>query len=359
MENSSVLAETAVPDHHDMPKIIGESERMRAIYALIGKAAPWDCNVCIQGENGTGKELIARALHCSGPRRDRPFVTLDCATIPEGLIESHLFGHVRGAFTGAIANRVGVFSQADRGTVFIDEITELPLHLQSKLLRVIQAGEFTAVGSSHPQRVDVRIITATNRNLREAVDKRQFREDLYFRIAVVHIDLPALRERRSDIPLLVAHFMKQLIRTRYPKDIRGLTARAMEALIGHDFPGNVRELENLIEQAIVLADSDLIDVDQFPTLRNGASGPRRPIAPMGLPLEDLDRWYILETLRSSGGNRTKTAKALGISLRGLQYRLRRYGVEPGDTLRPLPASVPDIPSPSVLDFGFAHRREAL
>jgi DNA-binding NtrC family response regulator len=324
-------------DHVEMPDIIGESERMREIYALVRKAAPWDCNVCIQGENGTGKELIAKALHVSGPRRDRPFVTLDCSTVPEGLIESHLFGHMRGAFTGAIGNRVGIFSQADTGTVFIDEITELPVHLQAKLLRVIQAGELTIVGSSQRQRVDVRVITATNRDLRDAVAKGQFREDLYFRIAVVQINLPALRERRTDIPVLVAHFLRRFIRTRYPRDIRGLTARAMEALLAYDFPGNVRELENLIEQAIVFVEGNLIDVEHFPAL-GAAAPPRRPLAPLGLKLRDLDRWYILETLRATDGNKTRAAKVLGISVRGLQYRLQRYDLEPADPALEPPAA---------------------
>jgi two-component system, NtrC family, response regulator AtoC len=310
----------------DLPQLVGESDRMREIYALIEKTGRWDCNVCIEGENGTGKELVARALHVAGPRRDRPFVTLDCSTIPEGLIESHLFGHVRGAFTGAVGNRIGVFAQADTGTVFIDEITEFPPHLQARLLRVIQHGEFTPVGGSHCQRVDVRVITATNRNLRQAVDQGQFREDLYFRISVVHVNLPALRERRHDIPLLVAHFLRQLMRTRYPREIRGLTSAAMEALIAYDFPGNVRELENMIEQAMVLADSDLLDLEHFPRLKASGGSERRPIAPVGLTLEEVDRLYILETLKTVGGNRTKAAKSLGISLRGLQYRLRRYGV---------------------------------
>ena len=219
------------------PYIVGESPRMREVYALMEKVAQGDANVCIQGENGAGKELIAQALHHTGPRRPRPFVTLDCATIPEGLMESYLFGHVRGAFTGAVSTRPGVFAQAHTGTLFIDEIVELAPHLQAKLLRVIQNREFTMVGGTHPQRVDVRIITATNRDLRQAVRRGTFREDLYFRIAVVHIDLPPLRERKEDIPLLVAHFLRQMA-AEYQKDIRGLTARAMEALGGHANDGH-------------------------------------------------------------------------------------------------------------------------
>jgi len=315
-------------DSQSMPYVVGESTRMREIYTIIRKAAPWDANVCIEGENGTGKELVARAVHFSGPRRDHPFVTLDCSTIAEGLIESHLFGHVKGAFTGAVSSRQGVFAQGHTGTVFIDEITELAPHLQAKLLRVIQTGEFVMVGGSQPQRANVRIITATNRDLRQAVAKGVFREDLYFRIAVVHIPIPPLRERRKDIPLLVAHFLRGFMASGHRQDIRGLTSRAMTALINYPWPGNVRQLKNWIEQALVLADGDLIDLEHFPSLTREASDVMQapvPLAPLGLRLEELERWYVLETLRRADGNRTKAARQLGISLRGLQYKLRRYG----------------------------------
>jgi two-component system NtrC family response regulator len=317
-----------------MPYVVGESTRMREIYTIIRKAAPWDANVCIEGENGTGKELVARAVHFSGPRRDHPFVTLDCSTIAEGLIESHLFGHVKGAFTGAVSSRQGVFAQGHTGTVFIDEITELAPHLQAKLLRVIQTGEFVMVGGSQPQRVNVRIITATNRDLRQAVAKGTFREDLYFRIAVVHVAIPPLRERRKDIPLLVAHFLREFMASGHRQDIRGLTPRAMTALINYSWPGNVRQLKNWIEQALVLADGDLIDLEHFPSLTRETTDVMGatpvPLAPLGLRLEELERWYVLETLRRVDGNRTKAARQLGISLRGLQYKLRRYGTNLGN-----------------------------
>jgi transcriptional regulator with PAS, ATPase and Fis domain len=315
-------------DDEPMPQVVGDSARMREIYTIIRKAAPWDANVCIEGENGTGKELIARAVHVSGLRRDQPFVTLDCSTIAEGLIESHLFGHVRGAFTGAVASRQGIFAQGHTGTVFIDEITELAPHLQAKLLRVIQTGEFVMVGGTQPQRVNVRIVTATNRDLRQAVAKGVFREDLYFRIAVVHIAVPPLRERRTDIPLLIEHFLGEFMASRRRQDVRGLTPRAMTALIDYAWPGNVRELRNWIEQALVLADGDMIDLQHFPALTRAAHEAMRspaPLAPLGLRLEEMERWYVLETLRRVDGNRTKAARQLGISLRGLQYKLRRYG----------------------------------
>jgi DNA-binding NtrC family response regulator len=311
-----------------LPALVGESPRMQEIYSIIRKAASWDANVCIQGENGTGKELVARAIHYAGGRRDQPFITLDCSTIAEGLIESHLFGHVRGAFTGAVASREGVFAQADTGTIFIDEITELASHLQAKLLRVIQTGEFVAVGGSQPRRVNVRIITATNRDLRQAVEKGIFREDLYFRIAVVHIVIPPLRDRRDDIPALVRHFMLSFLPPGRQPQCPRLTDRAMAALMDYPWPGNVRELRNWIEQALVLADGDTLDLLHFPMLTREA--PRTPpagipFAPPGLRLDELERWYVLETLRRVEGNRTKAARELGISLRGLQYKLRRYG----------------------------------
>lgn len=336
-KKADVSRVVAVNNTEAMPYVVGESTRMREIYTIIRKAAPWDANVCIEGENGTGKELVARAVHFSGPRRDHPFVTLDCSTIAEGLIESHLFGHVKGAFTGAVSSRQGVFAQGHTGTVFIDEITELAPHLQAKLLRVIQTGEFVMVGGSQPQRVNVRIITATNRDLRQAVAKGTFREDLYFRIAVVHIAIPPLRERRKDIPLLVAHFLREFMASGHRQDIRGLTPRAMTALINYAWPGNVRQLKNWIEQALVLADGDLIDLEHFPSLTRESSevmGGPVPLAPLGLRLEELERWYVLETLRRVDGNRTKAARQLGISLRGLQYKLRRYGTNLGGTVGP-------------------------
>ena len=332
-EKRADVSRALAVDSQSMPfNVVGESTRMREIYTIIRKAAPWDANVCIEGENGTGKELVARAVHFSGPRRDHPFVTLDCSTIAEGLIESHLFGHVKGAFTGAVSSRQGVFAQGHTGTVFIDEITELAPHLQAKLLRVIQTGEFVMVGGSQSQRANVRIITATNRDLRQAVAKGVFREDLYFRIAVVHIAIPPLRERRKDIPLLVAHFLRGFMASGHRQDIRGLTSRAMTALINYPWPGNVRQLKNWIEQALVLADGDLIDLEHFPSLTREASDVMQapvPLAPLGLRLEELERWYVLETLRRADGNRTKAARQLGISLRGLQYKLRRYGTNSG------------------------------
>ena len=304
------------------PYIVGDSARMQSVYAVMKKVAQGDANVCIEGENGTGKELIAQALHASGSRRDRPFVTLDCAAIPEGLMESQIFGHVRGAFTGAVSTRPGVFALAHTGTLFLDEIGEMAPHLQAKLLRVIQTREFTMVGATQPRRVDVRIITATNRDLRKAIAEGRFREDLYYRIAVVHINLPTLRERTEDVPLLIAHFLR-LKAAEHRKTIRGLTSRAIEALVAYTWPGNVRQLENWVEQAVVLTDGDLIDLSHFPQMYEARRAPTA--APVPRPrLREMEKRYILETLELTRWNRAQAARLLGISVRGLQYKLQRY-----------------------------------
>jgi DNA-binding NtrC family response regulator len=310
----------------DSPYIVGDSARMREIQSIINKAGAWDANVCIEGEHGTGKELVAHALYRKGPRSDHPYVTLDCSTIPEGLIESHLFGHVRGAFTGAVSTRQGVFAQAHTGTLFIDGITELAPHLQARLLRVTQTGEFTMVGGLQPQRANVRIITAANGDLHQAVANGTFREDLYHRIAVIRIAIPPLRERRMDIPLLVAHFLHECGAASGGREIRSLTERTMAALMTYAWPGNVRQLKNWIEQAVMLADGGDIDLEHFPWLTRelseteGAASP----PPSGLTLGALERWYVLETLKQAAGDRTRAARELGISLRGLEYKLRSY-----------------------------------
>jgi DNA-binding NtrC family response regulator len=315
--------ETRLSSRAALPYLVGESSRMEQVYAIMAKIGHASASVLIQGEAGTGKELIARALYERGPRRGRPFVAVDCTAIPEGLMESHLFGHVRGAFTGAVATVAGVFSRAHTGTLFLDEIGEMPLHLQAKLLRVLQVREFTMVGGTHPQRVDVRIICATNRDLRESVRRGTFREDLYYRVAVVPIHLPPLRDRKGDLPLLVSHFLGAFT-LQYGKRIAGLTERAMTRLLEYPWPGNVRELENCVEQAVLLADGTVLDIEHFPSIgRGGLSAPGAP-GPVGLPLRELEKRYILDTLQQVGGNRSKAAKLLQISVRGLHYKLQRY-----------------------------------
>ncbi|MCI0547617.1 MAG: sigma-54 dependent transcriptional regulator [Candidatus Rokubacteria bacterium] len=323
--------------------IIGRSPQIREVFARIEKVASGNANVCIFGESGTGKELIARAIHENSPRRERPLITLDCTAVPEGLMESHLFGHLKGSFTGAIENRDGVFSLAHTGTLFIDEISELPLALQAKLLRVIQTREFVKVGGTRPIRTDIRLITASNKDLRKAVEKGTFREDLYYRIAVVMIHTPALRDRRGDVPLLAEHFVAKF-GAAHRKRIRGLTPQAMDVLTGHHWPGNVRQLENCIEQAVVLCEGDTLGVDLLPLADTAPPSPPEDGAlrlRTGLTLRDVERHYILRTLQDHHGNRTRAARALGISLRCLQYKLKAYAGEGVD----LPAQPNRVPPP--------------
>jgi transcriptional regulator with PAS, ATPase and Fis domain len=316
--------------------IIGQSQQLRDVLAKIDKVAGEDTNVCIMGESGTGKELIARAIHQSSPRRDRPLVTLDCTAIPEGLMESQLFGHRRGSFTGAVEHRNGVFALAHTGTLFIDEISELPLPLQAKLLRVIQAHEFVKVGGSKPIRTDIRLITASNRDLREAVANGTFRADLYYRIAVVMIQLPALRERRDDIPRLVEHFL-QKFSAIHRRPVPTVTPHALELLTSYSWPGNVRQLENGIEQAVVLADGETIDVDGLSLDEHEPKKPASaaPAVPISLTLADVEQEHILRTLHAVDGSRTRAARLLGISLRCLQYKLKSYAEEGSEPIEPV------------------------
>jgi DNA-binding NtrC family response regulator len=309
---------------HPFPDLIGDSAPMQALYNWIGKVAAASASICLYGESGTGKELVARAIHTTGRRRGRPFVVLDCAAIPEGLMESEMFGHVRGAFTSAIGDRVGVFQLADTGTLFLDEVAELPLPLQAKLLRVIQHQEFRRVGTSTPVRVDVRLIAATNRDLASLVQQGRFREDLFYRLDVLRLTLPPLRERKEDIPLLVTHFVQQLNQHR-DRPLKGVTPRMLQSLLLYDWPGNVRELENCIERAAVLAEGELIDLEAHRHRPLTAASNGAPES--SLRLRDQERALILDTLRQTRGNKTAAAALLGISLRGLHYKLRRLKLD--------------------------------
>ena len=310
--------------------IVGRSAKLLDLFSRIEKVATGDANVCICGESGTGKELIARAIHYASPRRDRPLITLDCTTIPEGLMESHLLGHVRGAFTGAVEQREGVFSLAHTGTLFIDELCELSLPLQAKLLRVIQNREFVRVGGSKPIRTDVRLITATNKDPKQEVERGNFREDLYYRIAVFMVNVPPLRERREDIPLLVDHFLSKFSRG-YHKRLGEVEPRALKRLTALPWPGNVRQLENFIEQAVVLAEGDVLTERDLFTHDHVADAPAPVLSGTyepGLPLREVERRHILRTLQKVGGNRTEAARQLQISVRCLQYKLKEYQTEP-------------------------------
>jgi transcriptional regulator with PAS, ATPase and Fis domain len=334
------------PDFRGLVGLVGRSKRIQDIFTRIEKAAVADANVCIYGESGTGKELIARAIHAVSDRRDRPLVTFDCTAVPEGLIESQLFGHVRGAFTGAIENREGVFSQAHGGTLFIDELCELSLSLQAKLLRVIQGREFVKVGGTRPIRTDIRLITATNKDPRKAAEAGAFRPDLYYRIAVVMIKVPPLRERREDIPVLVEHFLKRYS-AHYNKRIRGIAASAMERITRLDWPGNVRQLENFLIQAVLMAESDMLTErdlfdDDTPTELTLPAGTQ-----LGSTLREVERRYIIRTLQSVHGNRTEAAKLLGISARCLQYKLKAYAaaLDGRNVVTPVAEIIPPPRSP--------------
>ena len=306
--------------------IVGESPQMAEIFTRIDKVAVGDVNVCIYGESGTGKELIARAIHYASPRRDRPLITLDCTTIPEGLMESHLFGHVKGAFTGATEHREGVFALAHTGSLFIDELGELSPRLQAKLLRVIQTREFSKVGGTKPIRTDIRLITATNKDLKAAVAQGLFREDLYYRVAVFMIKVPALRERPDDIPRLVDHFLRRFAGL-YGKRITKVAPATLERMLELPWPGNIRQLENFLEQAVVLAEGDtLTDRDLFAGDFSSVAGPTLSgLFEAGLPLGEVERRHILRTLHKVRGNRTEAARLLQISVRCLQYKLKAYG----------------------------------
>jgi DNA-binding NtrC family response regulator len=323
---------SAPPDEpiRQFPFMVGASLHMRELHRRIVKIAAVDSNVCVYGESGTGKELVARAIHYASRRANRPLLVFDCTAIPEGLIESEMFGHVKGAFTSAVGTREGIFQLADGGSLFIDEIGELSLPLQAKLLRVIQSREFRKVGGTHPIKVDVRVIAATSKDLRSMAAAGTFREDLFYRLEVVPLTLPPLRQHKEDIPLLVDHFIQRFNRAN-TKQIQSVSSRTMVALLRYAWPGNVRELENCIERAAVLCAGKILDVDDLALVLPPNRGAVRPSPstgdeawPRGLKAtcKDVERALILKTLQGVGGNRTRAAELLNISLRGLHYKLR-------------------------------------
>ncbi len=320
--------------NYDPDRIIGHSLCMRAIMQEIAQAAPSRSTVLLRGESGTGKELVARALHRLSDRSQQPFVKLNCAALPESLLESELFGHERGAFTGAVKTRRGRFELADHGTLFLDEIGDISLATQIKLLRVLQERTFERVGGSRSLTVDVRIIAATNADLEEAVRTRHFREDLYYRLHVVPIVLPPLRERREDIPLLVGHFLQRYNAENH-KALK-ISSAAMELIVGYEWPGNVRELENCIERMVVMARREIIAPEDVPLPINIhlPTAPPRVLFPEStastLPkaVADIERERLLEALRRSGGVQTRAATLLGITPRQLGYKLKKYHITP-------------------------------
>ncbi len=319
-------------ERHRLEGIVGESGRMQEVLALVKQVAPSAATVLIRGESGTGKELVARAIHFHSPRAAGPLVSLNCAALPEQLLESELFGHERGAFTGAVAQRKGRFELADGGTIFLDEIGDLSPALQVKLLRVLQERQFERLGGSRTLTVNVRILAATHRDLEGAIKTGAFREDLYYRLNVVTIQIPPLRERREDIPPLLDHFLRKFAQ-KNRREVTGLTAAARDALLRYDYPGNVRELENIVERAVLLTRGRVVDLDDLPVaLRPGEPGaaePGTPGVPHRLPdlLAGIERQAIRAALERHGGVQTQAAAELGISERVLRYKMKKYGLE--------------------------------
>jgi two-component system response regulator HydG len=318
--------------------VVGTSVKMNDVISLLKRVAPTNASVLIQGETGTGKELVAQAIHQNSPRKNKPFVALNCAALSDTILESELFGHVAGAFTDARSDRVGKFEYANGGTLFLDEVGDMPLPTQIKLLRVLESGEITPVGSNHPKRVDVRILSATNRNLEAAIAAGTFRSDLYHRLKVVTVVLPRLIDRREDIPLLIEHFMKQFAK-QHDKTVKSMSTAARRRLMAYDWPGNVRELRNVVERMVVVDGDGVLDVDDLPSelvdpnaptdgaaegTVAAAAGGDSLAALVGRPLEEVERLFITETLQAAAGNREEAAKMLGIGERTLYRKIKEY-----------------------------------
>lgn len=320
---------------YSFQNMVGNSAAMHAIYDMVKRVSQTPTNVLITGESGTGKEVVAKAIHYNGPLKDKPFVTVNCGAIPENLMESEMFGHKKGSFTGAVADKAGLFEVADGGTLFLDEVGELPLTIQVKLLRAIQERVIRRVGATEDNKVDVRIIAATNRNLEEMVSKGTFRQDLFYRLNVINIKTPGLRERREDVPLLANHFLKKY-NERLNKNIGAISTEAMEILKKYDYPGNVRELENLIERTVALEGGATILPESLPPMVNTSSGRKMASSneiEMGDDGVDLDKVMgqiekelLIKAIHSAGGVKKRAAKLLHISFRSMRYRIEKYNL---------------------------------
>ena len=330
-EENRLLKEN-LEKHFDMQNIIGRSPAMANLLETVAHVAPSEATVMITGASGTGKELIAGAIHFNSPRKDGPFVKINCAAITETLLESELFGHEKGSFTGADRRKEGRFYQANGGSLFLDEVSEMPLTMQVKLLRVLQERELTRVGGEKVIKVDVRVIAATNKNLADLITKGLFREDLYYRLNVVSLEIPSLRERRDDIPLLAQHFL-EMFAAKNRKEIMGFTPRAMDQLIRYDWPGNVRELMNAVERGVVLALAEYLDNEDLTIIQSPSQQPTE-ILPViddkdnDKTLEQVEKDTILRTLENTSGNKSMAARRLGITRKTLHKKLKKYGVMP-------------------------------
>jgi two-component system response regulator HydG len=309
---------------------------MQKVLDILKNVAPTDRTVLIMGESGTGKELVARALHQNSPRKNKPFVPLNISALPESILESELFGHEQGAFTGAVARRIGKFEHANGGTLFLDEVGEMPMDTQIKLLRVLEDRKITRIGANDELGVNVRLVAATNADLKELVENKRFRSDLYYRLSVVSISLPPLRDRRSDIPLLMDHFRRDLSE-RTGKEVQGFSKGARQALLLYDWPGNIRQLRNAVERMFVLDTDGLLDVDDLPDEvaalavdsphERWLDAPTGADALVGRPLNDVEKFYIQRALEVTGGNREEAASMLGIGERTLYRKIKEYGLK--------------------------------
>jgi DNA-binding NtrC family response regulator len=313
-------------EKYSFDNIIGSSARMQDVFKTVAQIAGSRASVLVTGESGTGKELIAAAIHEHSPRAKGPFVKLHCAALAESLLESELFGHERGSFTGALTRRDGRFSQANHGTLFLDEIGDISPAIQVKLLRFLQEREFERVGGNETISVDVRVIAATNRNLPQMVAEGKFREDLFYRLNVINLEMPALRARQSDVPLLATHFLKKYA-AENAKQLRGFTSEALEHLTGYNWPGNVRELENVVERAVVMAKSAEVTLGDLPP-QFAAARPREGILIPGATMDEIERYAIIKTLESTAGSTSRAAEILNISVRKVQYKLHEYESAP-------------------------------
>jgi len=320
---------------YSFQNMVGNSQVMHQIYDMIKRVAQTPTNVLVTGESGTGKEVVAKAIHYNGPLKDKPFVTINCGAIPENLMESEMFGHKKGSFTGAVVDKAGLFEVADSGTLFLDEVGELPLTIQVKLLRAIQERVIRRVGATDDMKIEVRIIAATNRNLEDMVQKGTFRQDLFYRLNVINIKTPGLRERRDDIPLLAGHFLKKY-NERLNKNIGGISTEAMEILKKYDYPGNVRELENMIERTVALEGGAMILPESLPPMVNTTSGRKMAssneieIGTEGVDLDkvmgQIEKELLIKAIHSASGVKKRAAKLLHISFRSMRYRIEKYNL---------------------------------
>ncbi|MEE9193558.1 MAG: sigma-54 dependent transcriptional regulator [Thermodesulfobacteriota bacterium] len=330
LEKENTRLKKELDTKYGFENFIGSSNSIQQIFSLINRVSELNVNVLISGESGTGKELVARAVHYSGSRKDGPFIPVNCGAIPETLIESEFFGHAKGAFTGATRDKKGLFEEANGGTIFLDEIGDLPIHLQVKLLRVLEEKKVRPLGKTESVSIDVRIISATNKNLEQEIMDNKFREDLFYRLNVIKVAMPPLRERKDDIPMLALHFLHKFA-TEMDKKITGISNEALEELEKYHYPGNIRELENIIARCVALETNEIIKKDSLPKLNTEGdyidlTDTLNAKDSIDLVLGDVEKQIIENALKSSQGNKSETAKILGITLRSLRYRLAKHRI---------------------------------